>query len=95
MKPGASSDEQLNASMKQGLAGSCLSSSLAGHEQLQTASGKPVNLDVLNCRTPAGKSTVMELGRIPSKYPIGMIVATGTPQDFDRAALDALVRSIR
>lgn len=95
LKPGANDDGQLGASMQQGLAAGCTSKTLAGHERLQTASGKTVSLDVLNCRNASGAANVIELGQIPSKYPIATIMALGTPQDFDRAALDELVRSIR
>ena len=63
-------------------------------EHVTSAAGKPIVLETIHC-TRDGKARFIEFGQIPSKLPIGLLVATGSPRFFDRNAVRALAQSIR
>jgi hypothetical protein len=91
---GNESDEELMQNTQRGLGSgaSCKNSESIGQDRVTTASGKLVVLNVLQC---TGDGRITEFGRIPAKMPVGIFMATGTPQAFDRNAVHALIKSIR
>lgn len=63
-------------------------------EHVTSAAGKPMVFETMQC-TRDGKPRLIEFGQIPSKLPVGLLVATGSPRFFDRNAVRALAQSIR
>ncbi len=63
-------------------------------EHVRSAAGKPIVFETMRC-TRDGKPRLIEYGQIPSKLPVGLLVATGSPRFFDRGAVRALAQSIR
>jgi hypothetical protein len=63
-------------------------------EHVTTAGGKTVVLETMHC-THDGKPRTVEFAQIPSKLPLALLVATGSPRFFDGNAVRALAQSIR
>jgi hypothetical protein len=55
--------------------------------------GKQIVLTVLQCNEPNSRH-IIEFGRIPAKESLGVFMADGTPEAFDRDAVHALLKSI-
>jgi hypothetical protein len=91
------SDDQIIASMQQSLGRSsrCSGTTTIGNDSIETAAGKTIVLRAIDCNSGSAAGSTIEFGHIPSKYPLGMIMAIGSPQTFDRRAVHELVRSLR